>query len=43
MSGKYFMPSLGASFSHVEDVVIKYLGHNARVSEGEHQVKLAAR
>lgn len=40
MSGKYFMPSLGASHSHVEDVVASYLGRNARVSECSHQVNL---
>ena len=40
MSTKFFLPNLGSSYSHVEDVVARRLGRSARVSECVHHVSL---
>lgn len=40
MSTKFFLPNLGSSYSHVEDVVGQRLGRTARVDKCVHQVCL---
>lgn len=40
MSSKHFLASVGTSQGHVEDVVARYLGRSARVSQSEYPVYL---